>query len=207
LHSSNFAIKSLAIQRYLHGKSRDQIAEETGSSADKISFIINDWKRKIGIPEIDEFIAFVITVKKSGISIAQCAQGYRMYQLMNSLGVADENNNNRIIRIEGKNIQFHTVVQDIYLNCKILGIPPTILPLWIKDLFDFYYDSNNNIRSFNGYDKEFKKQITPTILKNATFTFHQDTITKAGSALNLAGYSNNQNSCLYKNKISPQFQH
>ena len=74
--------------------------------------------------------------RKNQGSIAQCAQGYRMYQLMNSLGVADENNNNRIIKIDEKNIQFHTVVQDIHLNCKNLGIPPTILPLWIKDLLD-----------------------------------------------------------------------
>jgi hypothetical protein len=66
LHRSNSTIKSLAIQGFLNGKSRDQIAEETGSSAGKISFIINDWKRKIGIPEIDEFIAFAITSKNQG---------------------------------------------------------------------------------------------------------------------------------------------
>ena len=54
LKSQNSTIKSLAIQGFLSGKSRDQIAKETGISTGKISYIINDWKRRIGIPNIEE---------------------------------------------------------------------------------------------------------------------------------------------------------
>ena len=70
------------IQRFLSGKSRDQIAKETGVSTGKVSYIINDWKRGIGISDIEEIRAFAITVKKSGMSMAQCVEGYRMFHLI-----------------------------------------------------------------------------------------------------------------------------
>jgi hypothetical protein len=143
LHRSNSAIKSLAIQGFLNGKSRDQIAEETGASAGKISYILNDWKRGIGIPDIDQLRAFAITVKKSGMSIAQCAQGYRTAQLMKCLGVDDDDrDDSSSIKANGKTIDFQTFVEQIYFNSKNMGIPPAIIPSWIKDMLDFYANPN-----------------------------------------------------------------
>jgi transposase len=75
------------IQGYLNGKSRDQIAKETGASTGKVSNTIKEWKRGINIPGIDELRAFTITLKKSWISTRECASGYRMIKLMKILGV------------------------------------------------------------------------------------------------------------------------
>jgi transposase len=51
---SNPSLKSLVIQGYLNGKSRDQIAKELGISTGTVSKIIKDWKLKIGIPIAEE---------------------------------------------------------------------------------------------------------------------------------------------------------
>jgi hypothetical protein len=146
LKSPNSTVKSLAIHGHLNGKSRDKIAEETGTSAGRISYILKDWKREIGIPDIDQLRSFAITVKKSGISIAQCAQGYRMCQLMKNLGVVDDNDDDdddsSNIKVNGKNIEFHTFVEQIYLKSKNLDVPPAIIPSWVKDMLDFYANPN-----------------------------------------------------------------
>ena len=72
------------IQGYLNGKTRDQIALDAGISAGSASSIINDWKEGIGIPDIERVRDFSIKVRKSGMSINQCAQGFRMLQLLES---------------------------------------------------------------------------------------------------------------------------
>ncbi len=82
----------MVIQGYLNGKSRDQIAKEIGKSTGTDSNIIKDWKLTIGIPNVEELRDFAILVKKSDISIEQYAEGYSMKNLMNSLGITDDFN-------------------------------------------------------------------------------------------------------------------
>jgi hypothetical protein len=77
----NPSITSLVIHGYLNGKSRDQISKEIGISTGTASNIIKDWKLRIGIPIAEELLDFAVLVKKSDISIEQCAEGYRMYQI------------------------------------------------------------------------------------------------------------------------------
>jgi hypothetical protein len=132
------------IQGYLNGKTRDLISKEIGISAGGVSNIIREWKRGIKLPEIDALRDFAKRVEKSDISIAQCAQGYRIIQLMKDLGISDDseldgytdsnNNGNSSIRSDSdintiyKKMDFPTFVKEIYSNCKNLGIPPTIIP-------------------------------------------------------------------------------
>jgi DNA-binding CsgD family transcriptional regulator len=78
---SNPSITSLVIQGYLNGKSRYQISKGLGISIGTVSNIIKDWKLRIGIPIAEELLDFAVLVKKSDISIEQCAEGYRMYQI------------------------------------------------------------------------------------------------------------------------------
>jgi hypothetical protein len=150
----NSPTKTLVIQKYLNGKTRDLISKEIGISTGGVSNIIREWKRGIRLPEIDALRDFAKGVEKSEISIAQCAQGYRIIQLMKDLGISDDseldgytdnnNNDNSSIRSDSdintiyKKMDFPTFVKEIYSNCKNLGIPPTIIPSWIKDMFDFY---------------------------------------------------------------------
>ena len=81
--------KSPVIQKRLEGKSMNQIVRETGISKGKVQYLINDWKQKIGASSIDEITEFASLVKRSDITIEQCAQGFRMINILKNLGIGD----------------------------------------------------------------------------------------------------------------------
>jgi uncharacterized membrane-anchored protein YhcB (DUF1043 family) len=142
--------ESLVIQGFLNGKSMDQIVSETNVSKGKVHYLINDWKNEIGLPYIDELREFSVTVRKSGISIRECAQGFRMINVLKALGIHEGNVNDGIDnKYEGNYKEFSSFIEEIYKNCKREGIEPSIIPVWIKNLLDFYNSCNNDkIESF-----------------------------------------------------------
>jgi hypothetical protein len=126
--------KSLVIKLYVNGKPRDDIANEVGLSAGTVSNTIKEWKLAIGNSDATEIRDFSVMVKKSGISILQCVQGFRMVHLLKNLGIkdTDEAGNGDYDATE-EVISFLNIVHN---DCKKLGISPEIIPTWIKDLLD-----------------------------------------------------------------------
>ena len=93
-----------------------------------------------------------VSVKKSGITIEQCVQGFRVAQVMRKLGISiDSDDDDAICNDDSQNSSkdFYFFVDEIYLNCKNLGIPPDIIPSWIKDLLDCYNHDNTNQQPFS----------------------------------------------------------
>ena len=172
----------------------NQIARETGISKGKVHYLINDWKNKIGASDIDEIREFVGLSRKSNISIEQCAQGFRMMNILKNLGIkngdiaTDDNNNNDIVDQsggEGNKINYKelsTFLEDIYIKCKKLNIQPANIPLWIKDLLDFNFSFSSSSSSYSNNEGSFslididenendiddKRQISSIKIKNAT---------------------------------------
>ena len=83
------ADKSLVIQKKLEGKSMNQIVRETGISKGKVQYLINDWKQKMGASSVEKITEFASLVKRSDISIEQCAQGFRMINILKNLGIEE----------------------------------------------------------------------------------------------------------------------
>jgi hypothetical protein len=135
--------KSLVTQKYLQGKSMNKIANETGISKGKVHYLISEWKDKMGSSDIDEIKEFVGLVKKSGMSIEQCALGFRTINILKGFGLKDENiedgddDGNGMTDNTNDYKEFSTFVEDLYKNCKTLSISPAIIRLWIEDLLDF----------------------------------------------------------------------
>ena len=125
---------SIVIREYLKGKTLNQIANETGISKGKVHYLIVNWKNNLGIPNIDEVRDFAVTIRKSGISIKQCAQGFRVLQLLKNLGIGEDHEDT--IYDDDATNEISYFLGTVYQNCKSLGIQPTIVPLWIKDLLD-----------------------------------------------------------------------
>ena len=124
----------------------NQIANETGISKGKVHYLINEWKDKIGSSDIDEIKEFVGLVKKSGISIDQCAKGFRTINILKGFGIEnddidddddDDDDGNGITDNSNGYKEFSTFVEDVYKNCKTLNISPAVILSWIKDLLDF----------------------------------------------------------------------
>ena len=135
--------KSLVTQKYLQGKSMNQIAIETGVSKGKVHYLIKEWKDKMGSSDIDEIKEFMGLVKKSGVSIEQCAKGFRTTSILKGFGIEneddeyDDNDGNGITGNGNDYKEFSTFVEGVYKNCKTLNISPVIILSWIKDLLDF----------------------------------------------------------------------
>ena len=149
MRHSKQLLESQVVSDYLKAKPRNKIAVDNRTSAGNVSNILKDWKKRIGIPNVEELREFVVAVKKSGITIEQCAQGFRTAQAMKNLGIPVDGNDDCNDDSHNNNKDFYFFVDEIYLNCKNLGIPPDIIPSWIKDLLDCYDLDNTNQQSLS----------------------------------------------------------
>ena len=152
------------INGYLNGKSFAEISNENNIAKGSVHNIINTWTAQIGIPDIDALREFSVMVRKSGITIKQCAQSYRFIQILARLGIRDELHSSYVADIIPTNRgedeydpviknkksdewekdhgpttrdNFYYFIESIYNNCKNQGIKSTNVIRWIQDLMDF----------------------------------------------------------------------
>jgi hypothetical protein len=81
----------------------NQIVDETGISKGKVHYLINDWKRKIATSDIDKIRDFTVLVRKSNMSIEQCAQGFRTTNILKNLGIHEGDDSVYVIDNDNKN--------------------------------------------------------------------------------------------------------
>ena len=67
-------VKELVIKGYLEGKSFDEISNENNIAKGSVFNIIHRWMAQLEIPDIEAIREFSIMVRKSGITIKQCAR-------------------------------------------------------------------------------------------------------------------------------------
>ena len=151
-HHKEF-LKSQVIEDSLKGKTREEIAIQNNTSTGNVSHIQRDFKKKIGESAFDETIEFARMVRKSGITMDQCLEGYRMYQLMEKLGFNADNESN------DKNKEFQDFVNKIYFPCKDIGIHAPWIFEWIEDLLSITVKLKS-IQQLSSINKEsrFTKQ-------------------------------------------------
>ena len=80
----------IVIQKYLNGKTLDQIAKETSLSKGTVYNLVKRWKVNFGSTGFEEIREFASIVRKSGMTIQECAQGFRITQILKELGINDE---------------------------------------------------------------------------------------------------------------------
>jgi hypothetical protein len=154
-------VEELIIQNYLSGHSRDEIAEETGAAPGSVSNKINEWKKRLAIPDIEELRRFAVIMKKSGITMKQSAKGLRFLQLLQGLGIIIENDD-----IDSDLDSLSFFVNDIYTKCKERGISPTVVTTWITDLIDFstenygyaYENAKNGMKKLSKENQSSSKE-------------------------------------------------
>jgi DNA-binding transcriptional MerR regulator len=117
-------LKSLVIQDWLSGKQRDRIAGDNGLSAGAVTNIVNEWRLGLGFSAADGLRDLAVTLKRVGITPAQCALGFRVAMTMNRLGVREDG--------------FESFMSDVYNRCcKNLGLTPESIASYLADLIEF----------------------------------------------------------------------
>ena len=112
-------LKSGIIQKYLYGRSLNEIANETGISKTTAHNVIYDWKSRLESIDIEEIRRFTSEMGKSGITVQQCVQGFRTFQMLKEFGINDEFDGwiNEENDIEYKNLDSKTIQnKDSQLN-------------------------------------------------------------------------------------------
>ena len=83
-------VKTLVIQQWLQGKPRNDIAAENDVSSGAVTNIVNEWRYNLGFAVADELRELAVTMRKVGITAAQCALGFRIATVMLRIGVKDD---------------------------------------------------------------------------------------------------------------------
>jgi hypothetical protein len=87
-----YHIKEEVIRKWLSGEQRDKIASDMSMGAGTVTKIISEWKEEIGIPTANTFRELAIELKRLNINALQCAKGYRLLNILSTLGVKEEAN-------------------------------------------------------------------------------------------------------------------
>jgi hypothetical protein len=116
-------MKSLVIQQWLQGEPRDKIPGDNGLSAGGVTNIINEWRRDLNFTMADALRDLALTLKRIGITPAQCATGFRVAMMMNRLGVKED--------------AYESFMRDIYNHCEKVGLTPESIVSYLTDLLDF----------------------------------------------------------------------
>jgi hypothetical protein len=124
------AQESEIIRYFLQGLIRDEIAPITNVSTGAISNTIRKWNARIQAPDIEVIRNFMKLIRKSGITLSECAEGLRTSKIMHKFGIAvigdsDESEN-----------KFFKFVKEFYQVCQTHHISPNILVSWFYDLVE-----------------------------------------------------------------------
>ncbi|MGH9911322.1 MAG: hypothetical protein ACRD4W_02660 [Nitrososphaeraceae archaeon] len=119
--------RSAIIQKWLEGKSRNQIAIECNVSQGAVSGTIDDWKKSVGVSLAEQLRDLLLAVGRSGISVVECAQGYRTFRMLSNLHV-DEDKAGPFL---GETVN----------RCIGIGISPEDIASHLQDLASFADDT------------------------------------------------------------------
>ncbi len=121
-----YATKSLVVQQWLQGKPRNDIAAENGVSSGAVTNIVKEWRNNLGFAVADELRDLALTMKKVGITAAQCALGFRIATFMLNVGVDEDS--------------FESFILDVYNRCKEIGLSSENISVYLQDLIEFSSD-------------------------------------------------------------------
>jgi outer membrane murein-binding lipoprotein Lpp len=108
-------IKEEIIRKWLSGEQRDKIASDMSLGAGTVTNIISQWKEEVGIPTADTLRDLATELKRLNVNALQCANGCRLLNIVNKLGVQETNIESFLTQIytlcTSKNISPELIVQ------------------------------------------------------------------------------------------------
>ena len=134
------SLKSLVIQQWLQGRSRNDIAAQNGLSTGAVTNIVNEWRQSLGDKAADELRGFATTLKNIGITASECALGFRVATTMSRIGVNEDS--------------IETFALDVYNRCKNTGLSPENISSFIQDLIEFSATNVLPISKISDYLKQ-----------------------------------------------------
>jgi anion-transporting ArsA/GET3 family ATPase len=152
-------IRSAVISSWMSGKSRDKIASEVNISTGSVSNIIEQWQNSIGVFDANNLRELGLALKNAGISPIQCANGLRINNILNQLGIDEDH--------------LFDFLNKLYNESKEQKLSPADLPRLVKVINDF-----PEINSLNELPKTIKKRQQEKIKLDADIYYKKLEIQK-----------------------------
>lgn len=125
------------IEHHVLGYARDDIATMLRVSTGSVSNIVGRWRKRNEIPDVDEIRQFMRTIRKTKLTLKQCSEGFRMFQLMNRFSTEGNENTD----FDQNN--FTTFVEELYDVCIKHQLLPNMIISWFRDLIKILYEYQN----------------------------------------------------------------
>src|SRR5918993_576377 len=119
-------IRSAVINSWMRGNSRDKIASEFNISTGSVSNIIEQWQNKIGVFDAKNLRELGLALKKAGISPVQCANGLRIYNILNQLGIDDDHLFDFLKKLYNESKEQRLLPADLARLVKVINAYPGI---------------------------------------------------------------------------------
>jgi hypothetical protein len=108
-------IELKVIQNWLKGMTREKNALDCGISTGAVSNFVNRWLDSLSSYDREAVIEFAVHLRKQKISVEECANGYRIHNIINALGISEDE----------KKLQIF--LKDAHDFCTRLDISPQII--------------------------------------------------------------------------------
>jgi len=135
------------IEKWMLGQPRNTIAIECGLSNGAVTSIVDDWRRSAGL-ELATLIRDIgVTLRKLGMSAAQCATGLRVSKLAERIGLEDNS--------------IESFLSEVYTKCQNLGVNPNHIAKYISaivSLLDGRINSQQEAVSIQSIDTIFERR-------------------------------------------------
>jgi hypothetical protein len=140
-------------EKWMLGYPRNAIAAECGLSNGGVTSIIDDWRSATGLELADLIRTIGVTLRKLGMTPAQCVTGLRIHNLIGRVGM-DENS-------------IQSFLSDVYGKCQELGINSNHITKYIYELSSLLEDRKNtdeavsiqDIDAILGRKKQLKTEL------------------------------------------------
>jgi antitoxin component HigA of HigAB toxin-antitoxin module len=104
--------KQEIVAKWLSGWPRDKIAGELSIGAGTVSKIVTLWNQEVGAPTAEAFRELSVEIRRSGISIRECARGLRFVRFLQGMSGDEETK------------QIEIFLEKIYNKSKYFNVSP-----------------------------------------------------------------------------------
>ncbi|HET9807609.1 MAG TPA: hypothetical protein VFP49_11920 [Nitrososphaeraceae archaeon] len=149
--------KLSVIGDWLDGETREDIAIKHNIGSGTVYNYVHEWSNSIGIKKAVVLRELSIQLKKNGLTVSDCAKGFRMVMVFKKYGIKEED------EVADRVTYF---LKEIYLKCQEVNLPVQKVFLYIYDIINFSNEiSLSQIPQFLNEKTEEKEELDDSIQK------------------------------------------
>ena len=148
--------KLAVIDDWLNGESRNYIAIKRSMGSGTVYNILQEWRIGIGVQKADRLREIALQLKKTGLSVTECAIGLRTWMIFKKYGIKENDDQEQLVYF----------LKEIYTRCQVVGFTPQQVFDYISDILKFSSEiSISQIPQFMKKRIEEKEKLESVVQK------------------------------------------